>query len=197
MSGGHHTHGWSRKDALTHLDSADRRKQQNPQEFWQRAKLPVGVTLAEVGAGTGFFAIPGAAGVGPSGKVYAIDVSEDLVELLRERKVERNLPNFFPVLSTTEKIPLESAIADVVLMANVLHDVPDSTIAEAVRLLKPEGRFLNLDWKKTETPGGPPLEIRLTPAEAEGVLKRFGLRLDASWEFGPHHYVLEFRRIRA
>jgi ubiquinone/menaquinone biosynthesis C-methylase UbiE len=95
--------------------------------------------------------------------------------------------------STVTSIPLPDAVADVVLLANVLHDIPDPTLAEAVRLLKPLGRLVNVDWKKSKTPGGPPPRIRLTPEAAGRRFARHGLRTEETWEFGPWHYALLLR----
>ena len=189
-----HGRRWTRQEGLDHLDNPERRRHQDPEAFWRKVGLSPGTAVAEIGAGTGFFALPAAQAVGPAGKVYAVDISDELVELLKERQAERGMTNLFPVLSTAERIPLADGLADVVLLANVLHDIPPSTASEAVRLLKKGGRLINVDWKKTETPGGPPVSVRFTEAEATRRLEAMGLRHEKAWEFGPHHYVLEFRK---
>lgn len=187
------SHGWNRRDALERLESPERRRFQDPDAFWDRFPLAPGSTVVEVGAGTGYFAIPAARRVGAKGRVYAVDVSADLVELLQERARAEGLPQLVPVLSHSDRIPLASEIADVVLLANVLHDVPPETVREAVRLVKRDGRILNADWKKEETPMGPPLDIRLTPGEAAHLLRTHGLELEETLEIGPYHYALRLR----
>ncbi len=185
---------WTRAEALAVLESPDRRKTQDPLRVWRHARLRAGETVVEVGAGTGYFAVPAARRVGGSGRVYAVDLSEDLVALLGERRDRERLPQLHPVRSSVDRIPLPTGVADVVLLANVLHDIPSTTLTEAVRLLRPGGRFLNVDWKKIRTPGGPPREIRLTPAGAERLLAPHGLRLVERWELGPWHYGLTLAR---
>jgi ubiquinone/menaquinone biosynthesis C-methylase UbiE len=197
-----HDHGglagraWTRKEALGALEAPERRQSQDPEVLWTRVGLKLGATVVDVGAGTGFFAVAAARRVGPEGRVYAADLSDELVELLRERRDRESLPQLLPLRNTLTSIPLPSAVADVVLLANVLHDIPESTLTEAVRLVKLRGRFVNVDWKKEETPGGPPLEIRLTPDEAEQLLEKHGLETVERWEFGPWHYALVLRRSR-
>jgi SAM-dependent methyltransferase len=181
---------WTRQEAIAALESPDRWKTQDPEALWTRLGLAPGATVVDVGAGTGYFALPAARRVGPSGRVYAVDLSADLVDLLRERRDREALPQLLPVENTRTSIPLPSAVADWVLLANVLHDVPDSTVEEAVRMLKPGGRLVNLDWNKEDTPGGPPVAVRLTPDEAERRLEGKGLRALERWEFGPRHYGL-------
>jgi ubiquinone/menaquinone biosynthesis C-methylase UbiE len=186
--------GWTREEAIAMLETPERRASQNPEEVWRRVGLRPGEIVADVGAGTGFFALPAAAQVGPTGRVYAIDLSADLVDLLHTRRDRESLPQLYPIRNTVSSIPLPSAMADVVLLANVLHDFPPSTITEAVRLLKPEGRLINIDWKAQPTPMGPPLSIRLTPDEAARLLGKRGLAEVDRWEFGPWHYGLVLRR---
>jgi ubiquinone/menaquinone biosynthesis C-methylase UbiE len=193
----HGSHGWEglgREEALARLESPDRRRWQDPERLWKEVGLLPGETVVDVGAGTGYFALPAARLVGPKGRVYAVDVARDLHALVGERGASEKLEWLVPVLSESGRIPLESSIADVVLFANVLHDVPEETIAEAVRLLRPKGRLVNLDWRKTETPFGPPSEIRLSPEEARERLSFHGLRPLRPIEAGPYHYAELFAR---
>lgn len=185
----HHGSPWTRAQALEFLESPDRRESEDAEALWNRVALTPGSTVAEVGAGTGYYSIPAARRVGKRGKVYAIDLSEDLVKLLGERAHEQRLPQLEPVRSSEFRIPLASAIVDVVLLANVLHDIPQSTLKEAVRLMRPRGRLANVDWIKAETVHGPPIEIRLTPEEAAERFASNGLELIESWDFGPSHYA--------
>ncbi len=195
--GGHHGslvgRAWSREEAIAALESPERRRSQDPERLWDRLALAKGATVVEVGAGTGFFALPAARRVGENGRVYATDLSEELVSLLRERAGTERLPQLVAVHNTLERIPLDSASADLVLLANVLHDVPEATVSEAVRLLKPDGRLVNIDWKPEDTPGGPPTQVRLTPEEATRRLEAHGLRAVERFEFGPWHYGILFR----
>ena len=198
---GHHHHhgpgsapGWTREQAVAVLESPERRRSLDPEAFWEKVGLLPTTVVAEVGAGTGYFALPAARRVGKTGKVYAVDISEELVGLLRERSQKEKLPQLVAVLSQEDRIPLPDHVADVVLFANVLHDVPAPTIAEAVRLLRPGGCFVNLDWKKEETPQGPPLSIRLSPAQATEILGKWGLMVVGEWSPGPHHYAQLLRR---
>ncbi len=186
--------GWTREMAVAALESPERKKSLDPEAVWKEVGLRKGSTVVEIGAGTGYFSIPAARTVGSNGKVYAVDISKDLVGYLQERGAQEHLPQFQAVHSSVERVPLEDGIADFVLLANVLHDVPDATVREALRLLAPTGCLVNLDWKKEETPNGPPPEIRLSPEEATMRLRALGLKVEHLWTPGPYHYGMVLRR---
>lgn len=190
-----HEATWTAAEAVERLDSAERHADQDPKKLLRRVGLNRGDTVVDVGAGTGFYSFPAAAAVGPGGRVFAVDVSRELVELLRERSTRRNITNVTPVLSTRTRIPIEDAVADVAILANVLHGIPPKTVDETVRLVRPGGRLVNIDWKKEACSEGPPLEHRLSPREASSALASRGLIPVDSFEL-PHHYVLVFERPR-
>jgi ubiquinone/menaquinone biosynthesis C-methylase UbiE len=185
-----HEATWSREEAIAILDDPSRVEREDPFALWERAGLAPGMTVVEVGAGTGFYAFPASDVVGPTGRVYAVDLSPDLVALVRERSRSQHRRNLLAVRSRPDRVPLPDAVADRVLLANVLHGIPPTTVREAVRLLRPGGRLLDVDWKKRPTPLGPPVEHRLAPGEARRTLEAYGLRGLATGVHGPNHYVV-------
>jgi ubiquinone/menaquinone biosynthesis C-methylase UbiE len=185
-----HEATWTREQAIAALEDPARWASENPRALWRRAGLTPGMSVADVGAGSGFYSFPASELVGPSGRVLAIDVSPELVELIRERARDGHRPNIEVTLSKPGRIPLPDAIADRVLLANVLHGIPPATVSEAVRLLRPGGRLLDLDWKKEATSRGPPVAHRLAVRVARRTLERYGLRGVEEWEAGPDHYVV-------
>lgn len=191
-----HEATWSRADALAVLESPERRASQDPKALWRRVGLRKGDTVVDVGAGSGFFAFPAATMVGPAGRVYAVDTSPELVEFIRDRASRGKVPNVESLLSTPTRIPLEDAAADVALLSNVLHGIPPKTVTEAIRVLRPGGRLVDIDWKKRETADGPPIQHRLSALEARRALSAHGLTPIDSFELGPSHYVLVFERPR-
>lgn len=181
---------WTREEATAVLDDPDRYSSEDPTELWSRAGLAPGMRVVEVGSGTGFYAFPASERVGPAGRVYAVDVSPGLVDLIRERARRRRRSNLEAVVSRPQRIPLPNDLADRVLLANVLHGIPPETVREAVRVLRPGGRLVDVDWKKEPTPRGPPVPHRLSAAAARRALERYGLRTVDEWEHGPYHYAV-------
>ncbi len=186
--------GWSLADALERLEGPHRYRHQSPRRWWATVGLARGERVVEIGAGTGFFAAEAARRVGPRGRVYAVDISEPLVEYLWERRRRERIPALFPVLSTSDRVPLPSGVATTELWANVYHGLPRATIAEGLRLLAPRGRLLVIEWKKVPTPGGPPLARRKTLDELTRELARIGLHRRRDGPLGEFHYWAVFRR---
>jgi ubiquinone/menaquinone biosynthesis C-methylase UbiE len=191
-----HEATWSREDAVAVLESPERKRTQDPGKLWNRVGLRPGDVIVDVGAGSGFYSFPAADRVGKDGHVFAVDVSEELVELIRERAEAMHVGNVEPLLSGPAHIPLDDAVADVALLANVLHGIPPGTVEETIRVLRPGGRLVDVDWKKEATPEGPPVPHRLSAAEATRVLSDHGLTPVRSFELGPYHYVLILERPR-
>lgn len=181
---------WTEERARAVLDDPARYAREDPSKLWKRAGLVRGMCVAEVGAGSGFYAFPASDRVGPDGRVYAIDVSPELVRMVRARARREHRANVTATLSRPGRIPLATEIADRVLFANVLHGIPPATVREAVRLLRPGGRLLALDWRKERAPYGPPIDHRLSSVAARRALREHGLRAVGEWKPGPYHYAL-------
>jgi ubiquinone/menaquinone biosynthesis C-methylase UbiE len=164
----------------------------DPEELWKRIRLPAGSVVADVGAGSGRFAFPAAERVGPGGTVYAVDISEDLVRFVSDEARRRGVTQLIALRSTSTRIPLDDSAADLVLLANVLHDVSPPTIRESVRILRPGGTLVDLDWDQRATSQGPPLEVRLSPEQARARLEAEGLVRREHFRAGPLHYALTF-----
>ncbi|MDR7421244.1 MAG: methyltransferase domain-containing protein [Armatimonadota bacterium] len=147
-----------------------------PARLLRRAGLRARMRVADVGCGTGAFTVPAAVIVGPVGRVYAVDISEDLLRTLRERVDAQGLRQIATVAATPAAIPLPDVFVDLAILAFVLHEAADpvALAREVARILIPAGRVLLLEWEKRETPAGPPVRDRLTPEGSEVVLRDAG-----------------------
>lgn len=174
------------------LREAERRDRLTPEPILAAAGVRAGETVVDLGAGTGFWTELLATLVGDQGTVYAVDVEPVMLADLRDLVQQRGLSNVRVVQSTEMAVPLGDGIADLVLLALVLHEPPDPVefLREVVRLLKPNGRVLVVDWQKWPTEQGPPVEHRLSEEEAQALLGAAGLapqRIDVA---SPDIYVL-------
>jgi SAM-dependent methyltransferase len=174
------------------LEHPDRLRLLPPRELLARAGVQEGMVVADIGCGPGFFTLPAAQMVGPAGRIYAIDIHPEMLKAVQEKARRAGLLNIETVKAQESSIPLTDAVADVGLLAFVLHEAvdPGPFAREVVRLLAPGGHLLLLEWKKKQMPSGPPIGDRLTPEAAEGWLASAGLRVMDRFEPNPDHYGL-------
>ncbi|MFW6180878.1 MAG: class I SAM-dependent methyltransferase [Spirochaetota bacterium] len=158
--------------------------------LWESMGLRDPRVLVDIGAGTGLFSRAFAAYV-PGGTVYACDISETMVEWMKQN-VCPGYPNIVALRMRPSSVPLADRIADAVYMINVHHelDAPGETLREAFRLLKEGGRLCIVDWKKAPMPEGPPLHARCAPEEVERQAARAGFKAVTAYDELPKHFLV-------
>ncbi len=162
------------------LKAEDRNDWIPPVPILRAAGLEAGQVVVDVGAGTGFWTAPSARLVGPSGTVFAVDVEPLMLDEISSLVAEQDLSNVRIVQSDDASIPLDNGVADLAVLGFVLHEPPDvdAFLAEIVRLLKPDGRVLVIEWQDHPTEAGPPLEYRVSAEEARALLGAAGLAVE-------------------
>jgi len=157
-----------------------------------------GLTVVEIGAGTGFWTETLSSLVGDSGTVYAVDVEPIMLEELRTLIREQGLTNVKVVASQAIAVPLRDHIADVAFLGFVLHELaePIAFLREVVRLIKPGGTVLVADWHKRQTAQGPHVSERLSREEAQALLGAVGLTVSEAAAPSEDMYVLTAREFR-
>jgi ubiquinone/menaquinone biosynthesis C-methylase UbiE len=173
-------------------DDEERRKWQDPDAVLSRIGLEPGMTFADIGCGEGFFAIPAARMVGASGRVYAVDLNAESIEVLKETARREGLENVSARAEAAETALLCEECADMVFFGIDLHDFADAArvLANARAMIKPSGKLIDLDWKKEPMEMGPPLEIRFDEARATGLIEAAGFNVEEVAGYGPSHYMV-------
>lgn len=173
-------------------DENERRKWQNPEAILAEVGLKPGFVFVDIGCGTGFFALPAARVVGNKGKVYGLDANEAAIKELKEKAEKEELRNLVLKLGEAEQFIFCERCADIVFFGIDLHDFrdPAKVLQSARKMLKPNGRLVDLDWKKEPMELGPPLEIRFSEEETEKLIKDAGFKIKMRKEAGPYHYMI-------
>jgi ubiquinone/menaquinone biosynthesis C-methylase UbiE len=181
-------------DRVKFLMSEERKQWHNPETILNEAGITRGMIIADLGSGPGFFTIPMAQITGEKGLVYAVDSNQTMLKGLKENiaKSEVNT-NIIKIVNSDvchTGIPEESV--DLVLFANVLHEVEDrkAFFQEVRRISKPTAFIVDVDWKKIRTEHGPPFKERLSEDEANRVLSESGFAVVKQIDAGPYHYEL-------
>ncbi len=149
------------------------------------------MVLADLGCETGYFTIPASQRVK---KVFAIDVQKEILNIVRQKIKKQKLTNIEAILSEEASIPLSDNSVDVLLIANVFHELEDrsSILKEGKRILSGNGILVIVDWKKIEMDFGPPIEERLTAEEVISICKNNGYEIREQSDAGPYNYLLIF-----
>ncbi|MGP3562438.1 class I SAM-dependent methyltransferase [Geobacillus sp. BK01] len=137
----------------------------DPQQAISMLSVKPDDTVVDLGAGNGYFTIPLAQAT--NGKVYAVDVQPEMVELLKQRAEKLAITNIEYRVADVTSTTLPSHSVDKGIMAFVFHEVEqkDAAIDEICRVMKPNGRFLLIEWEAVESEMGPPLHERIPSDE--------------------------------
>jgi ubiquinone/menaquinone biosynthesis C-methylase UbiE len=152
--------------------------------------------LIDIGAGTGFFALLFSEKM-KKGKVYACDISDEMLLWMEDNLPSESKGRVIPVKMEESSVSLPDDMADLVYMINLHHELkePLRIIEESRRLLKKGGKLLIIDWKKEQTPEGPPMEIRVTEETIDSQMLKAGFRDVIKYAVLPYHYLLVGEKI--
>ena len=172
---------------IERLRSTERLEYFDPNRIWDVLNPVPDCTLIDIGTGVGFIAVPFAKQY-PAAKVYACDILEGMIDLLREDVAAQGLDNIECIVMTSNSVDLPEGVADVVVMAQLHHelDTPEPLLAECKRLLATGGVVVIADWKDEDNGKSPPAGRRVpvrhmrTQLEATGFLD---LELHDVYEF--------------
>jgi ubiquinone/menaquinone biosynthesis C-methylase UbiE len=174
------------------FDDPQRDAWQMPARVIELLALKPNQSVADVGAGTGYFSMRLARAV-PSGTVYAVDIEPAMVGYLRKRAETEHLKNVVTVQAGQASPNLPKPV-DLVLIVDTYHHLPNRVayFRDLRRSLQPGGRVAIIDFRK-DSPEGPPVEFRFTAEQIEGELREAGYRVDARHDILPRQHFLVFR----
>ena len=181
------------------LERPEREAEERPQVVIDAMQLREGDVVAEIGAGTGYFARRIARVVGPTGIVYANDIQPEMLELLRTYAAREQLTNITPILGTEVDPKLPANSLDWILLVDVYHEFqkPQPMLARMRDALKPGGRVMLVEYRADGTTARHiKPEHRMTK---EQVLKEWipaGYRLESISEALPSQRMFVFTRTR-
>jgi len=175
------------------LDSPDRLFWLPPQEVIAQLGLAPGMTVADIGAGTGYFSLPIAKQVGPDGEVYAVDLQPAMLAILANKLADAHAFNVELVHGQALQTGLPDCGCDLVFLANVWHELDDlgAVLDECRRVLLPGGRVAILDWRDdVEQPPGPPIHHRVPVQNVTEMLVSSGWNNVTNTQIGPYSYLV-------
>jgi SAM-dependent methyltransferase len=190
--GGHHPHRFQDAERWARIfDDPARDAWQKPDAVIRALALAPDALVADLGSGTGYFAVRLARAV-PSGHVYGVDVEPDMVRYLTERGRREGLTNVTAVEAAPQDARLPRPV-DLVLVVNTYHHIAERSdyFGRLRRALRPGGRLAIIDFLP-DAPAGPPRHTRIPAAFVKGEMGQAGYDLLTEHTFLPYQFFLVF-----
>lgn len=185
---GHQGAGW--------LERSSREAEEQPQKVIAALQLNRESIVADIGAGTGYFSFRIAPQV-PQGKVYAVDVQPEMLEILNDLKVEKKIFNVEPILGSVTNPNLPDHSVDVALMVDAYHEFefPREMMTGIVRSLKPKGRVVLVEYR-----GENPFVLikplhKMTQKQVRQEMAEVGLKYVETRNGLSQQHILIFERV--
>lgn len=134
------------------LERPEREVEERPQRVIDALEIRRGQTVADLGAGSGYYSFRIAPLVGASGKVLAIDIEETMLKAIRERARREGVANIQTIRSTAQDPRLPAQSIDLLFMVDVYHELafPYEMMTAVRKALKPGGRVALIEYRKED-----------------------------------------------
>jgi SAM-dependent methyltransferase len=174
----------------------ERELEENPDLAVSLLGIKPGMTVADVGAGVGYYSIKFAAKVGPSGKVLATDLQPEMLRLMRLRLEREGVTNIEPILGSETESKLPGASIDMAVLVDVYHEFsePRKMLASLRRALKPDGRLILLEFRKEDPKVPIREEHKMSVAVVKQELMADGFELDKLVKDLPWQHIFFFKK---
>jgi cyclopropane fatty-acyl-phospholipid synthase-like methyltransferase len=174
------------------FDDPARDAWQMPDKVIAALHLKSGQSVADIGAGTGYFTVR-LAQSDPGLKVYAVDIEASMVAYVRERAAKEGLKNVVAVQAASDAANLPEPV-DAILIVDTYHHIGnrEAYFRKLGKSLKPGGRVAIIDFR-LDSPEGPPKEFRFPPEKVKAELAKAGYALAEQLDYLPRQQFLIFR----
>jgi len=178
------------------LERSERDAEEEPDKALDVLGILTGMTVADVGAGSGYFTVRLAARVGAKGRVYANDLQPEMLKMLAARLARENVRNVTLVQGAIEDPRLAASSLDLVLMVDVYHEFsePQKMLRALRTALKPGGRLVLLEYRKEDPDVPIRFEHKMSVAEAKMELEAEGFTLAQIDGRLPRQHILIFSK---
>jgi ubiquinone/menaquinone biosynthesis C-methylase UbiE len=173
-----------------------RDKEEHPRKLIEALQVKKGQTVADVGCGNGFYSLQLAKLVGPEGRVLAVDIQPEMLELLKQRADEAGIDNIEPILSTQADPKLPPGEVDLILLVDVYHEFsyPDRMLQAMRASLSRDGRIALAEYRMED----PAVPIKLLhKMSKQQILSEYtanGLKLAGAYDGLPWQHLMFFGR---
>jgi SAM-dependent methyltransferase len=177
------------------LERPEREREERTDLLIDKLPLAADDVVADIGAGTGYFSFPMAERV-PDGRVLAVDIQQEMLDIVTARAAELGVDNVEPVLGTVTDPRLPAGGVDLVLIVDAYHEFshPREMGAAIAQALRPCGRLVLIEYRG-EDPRVPIKRLhKMTEAQAKAEMAAIGLEWESTGTFLPQQHFFVFRK---
>lgn len=176
------------------LERPDREATQQPEKVLDTLKIAPGSTVADIGAGIGYFSLRLAQRVGPQGRVLATDIQPEMLARLSENMKKADLRNIELILCTPTDAKLPPGQLDLALLVDVYHELahPEETMVQVHRALKLDGRLVLIKYRAEDPTVPIKPEHKMTFPQVRTEIEPMGFRLQQVFDFLPQQHIIVF-----
>ena len=176
------------------LEDPKRDAYQKPHEVLTALAIKPGEVIADIGAGSGYFTFRLAHHVGDTGKVYAVDVSPEMILHLNRRIRDLKATNVVSILADPDDPLLAAGSINRFFFSDSWHHIENQSkyLSLIKKMLKSSGEVVMIDFHKKELPVGPPMEMKIAREDLIKQMENNGFRITKEHIFLPYQYFLVF-----
>lgn len=185
---GHQGAGW--------LERAEREKEEQPKKLLAVLDLKPGLVVADIGAGSGYYSFRLSKKVGAKGKVLAVDIQKEMLDIIRLRMKKNKVDNVEPILGTETDPKLPAGGVDLILMVDVYHEFtfPYEMTQAMIKALKPGGRMVFVEFRREDEKVPILLAHKMTEKQVLDEMKPHPLQYVKTIKSLPWQHVMVFEK---
>ena len=180
------------------LERPERESEEEPSRAIEALDLRPGMTVADIGAGSGYYTVRMARKVGAEGRVYATDIQVGMLSIVQRRAAQEGLQNIKPVLGAPDDPRLPPGSLDLALMVDVYHELsqPQAFVRRLREALKPDGRLVLIEYRKEDPRVPIKEEHKMSVAQVRQELSADGYAIDRVIDVLPWQHIIVLKAAR-
>jgi precorrin-6B methylase 2 len=180
------------------LERPQRKQEERTDKLLKALQLKPGMVVADIGAGSGYFSFPMAAQIGPKGKILAVDIQKEMLDVIRKRMKERKVTNIEPIKGTETDPKLPEGKVDLILMVDVYHEFshPYEMTTAMVKALKVGGKLVFVEYRLEDPAVWIKLVHKMTQKQVIREMKAHPLKHVKTSDILPQQHIVIFEKVK-
>ena len=180
------------KHSQNKFEKQERILELNPEGTLKKIGLGENDVVFDIGAGSGVFTIPAAKIT--NNFVYALEINDEFIEIIKEKANSEKLLNIKTMKVSDNHYDIGANLVDVAILVTVFHEIKnrESLLCELKRIIKSTGKIAIIEFRKKQTPMGPPVEHRIGKDEITTIFSGYGFNVSDEFDLGDNLYCIVF-----